>query len=82
MLGTFFLKAKTQNTRVNTTVHYVTQTYVRQITDIACISVREVDGLFGSVQSHLVLAVCVAVGCFASTFAPARPTASVVPPEP
>lgn len=67
---------------VKTTWHYVTQTHVRQITDIVCISVREVDGLSGSVQSHLVLAVCVAVGCFASTFAPAHPIASVVPPEP
>lgn len=52
------------------------------MTDVVCISEKEVNGLFGSVRSHPVLAVCVAVGRSVSAVAPARPTVSVFPPEP
>lgn len=54
----------------------------RVTTNIVSVSEKEVDGLFGSAQLHPVLAVYVAVEYSLSAVAPARPTASVFPPEP
>lgn len=65
--------------------HFSVQMYeanIRYVTYIVFVSEKEVGELFGSAQLHLVQVVCVAVGCFPSVVAPARPTASVCPPEP
>ena len=58
------------------------EAYVRYTTNFVCISEKLVDGIFGSVQLHLVIVVCVALKLVVSAVAPACPTASVFPPKP